>query len=304
MRFSYTLVELRHLNYFVMTAEEGSVNRASKRLFVSQPAVSRQIRDLEDELGVLLFFREPTGLSLTPAGEIALLHARDILMKAEGLQTTLQTFASSHARHRLKVGYLPTALPGFLATGMRRFKQQVTGVELQISEMSPVEQEQALRNGEIDLGLIGDPEDHLRREFQVEHILKTEMAMLVPEDHPLATRKTVSLAAFGNDHFATLSEKKFPGRSAMMQKFFAKAGIAPEIVCAAEGLSELLGLIGAGDLVALAPADLKQLPHRGVCFLPLKQPRQTLYFSAMWRTGDESQGLRELVALMKPSVAD
>ncbi|MEM6883446.1 MAG: LysR family transcriptional regulator [Verrucomicrobiota bacterium] len=292
-------MELRHLRYFVMTAQAGSVNRASERLFVSQPAVSRQIKDLEDELGMPLFIREPTGLSLTPAGETALVHARDILMKAEGLQTALKTFSENNARHSLKVGYLPTALPGFLATGMRRFKQQVSGVELQITEMSPVEQEEALRDGKIDLGLIGDPEDHLRREFQVEHILKTEFAMLVPEDHPLATRKSVSLSEFGNDPFATLSEKKFPGRTEMMQDFFGKAGISPEIVCAAEGLSELLGLIGAGDLVAIAPADLVQLPHTGVCFLPLKQPKKTLYFSAMWCKGDEPKGLRELVQNMK-----
>ncbi len=293
-------MELRHLRYFVMTAQEGSVTRASERLFVSQPAVSRQIKDLEDELGVLLFIREPTGLSLTPAGETALVHARDILIKAEGLQNALHTFTSNQARHTLKVGYLPTALPGFLAAGMRRFKQQGDGVELQITEMSPVEQGQALRDGEIDLGLIGDPADDLRREFQVEHILKTEMAMLVPEDHPLVTRKAVSLSEFGNDRFATLSEKKFPGRTEMMKDFFGKAAISPEIVCAAEGLSELLGLIGAGDLVALAPADLVQLPHLGVCFLPLKQPRKTLYFSAMWRKGHEPKGLRQLVENMKP----
>jgi len=97
-------MELRHLRYFVMTAEEGNVSRASQRLFVSQPAVSRQIKDLEEELGMSLFKREPNGLSLTPAGETALVHAREVLVKAEGLKKAMQVMAKREARHTWRMG--------------------------------------------------------------------------------------------------------------------------------------------------------------------------------------------------------
>jgi len=291
-------MELRHLRYFVMTAEEGNVSRASERLFVSQPAVSRQIKDLEEELGIPLFKREPSGLSLTPAGETALVHAREVLAKAEGLRMAMEIMTKRKTRDTLRVGYLPTALPSFLAEGMRLFNQQVKDVCLQISEMSPVEQENALRHGEIDLGLIGDPDQVFRNEFAVKKILKTEVVMIVPEDHPLATRKSVLLSEFAHDHFTTLNEEKFPGRAEMTAELFGKAGISPEVVTEAGGLSELLGTVGAGGLVALAPADLVHLPHSGVSFLPIKKPKKTLFFSAAWRKDNNARGLLALVELI------
>ncbi len=105
----------------------------------------------------------------------------------------------------------------------------------------------------------------------------------------LAKRKSVNLSELGNDTFVTLEEKHFPGRSDMMADMFCRAEIHPTVTLPARGLSELLGLVGAGVGVALAPADLIQLPHSGVVFIKLKKPKLTLPFSAAWRkTGDLS----------------
>ena len=99
------LMELRHLRYFVMAAEEANISRAAARLNVSQPAVSRQIRDLEAEWDVQLFAREPQGLRLTPAGEVALTQARDILSRALQLGEALRPFSATNRRVTLKVGF-------------------------------------------------------------------------------------------------------------------------------------------------------------------------------------------------------
>tara|TARA_R110002096_G_scaffold112163_10_gene244480 strand:- start:736 stop:1623 length:888 start_codon:yes stop_codon:yes gene_type:complete len=292
-------MELRHLRYFVMAAEEANISRAAARLNVSQPAVSRQIKDLEEELGLPLFVREPNGLSLTEGGAAALAHAREILRQSNTMVDAMEALANRQASVSVKVGFLPTALPGFLADGMRQFNRKYKNVSVQIFEMTPTEQEDALRNGEIDLALIGELCPNVKRDYHVDTIRRTEMAMVLPDDHPLAGRKSVDLSEFGEDTFVTLHEKHFPGRPQMMADMFSKAGINPEVTMHAKGLSELLGLVGGGAGVAMAPADLVQLPHFGVAFVKMKKPKLTLLFSAAWRKTGDLSGVEALVELLK-----
>jgi DNA-binding transcriptional LysR family regulator len=292
-------MELRHLRYFVMAAEEGNISRASERLNVSQPAVSRQIKDLEEELGIQLFKREPNGLSLTEAGSAALTHAREVLRQSNSMVEAMEAIASRRKARSIKVGYLPTALPGLLTKALRTFNHRYREYCVQIFEMSPTRQEEALRSGEIDLALIGEPCPDLRRDCRVETIRRTELAVIVPDNHPLAGRKSVDLAEFDGNTFVTLHEDQFPGRIELMADMFAKAGIAPEVAMRASGLSELLGIVGGGAGVALAPADLVNLPHPGVAFLKLKKPRRTMLFSAAWRKTGDLTGIEALVRLIR-----
>ena len=282
-------MELRHLRYFVMAAEEANISRAAARLNVSQPAVSRQIRDLEDELGEVLFERERNGLRLTAAGEIALVYAREVLHQASALVDAVAAQGKGRGVVSIKVGFLPTALPAFLAEGMRKFNKRYRNACVQIFEMSPSEQEEALRKGEIDIALIGEPRPEVRSEFYIETVRETPMAIIVPDDHAMASRKAVDLSELGNEIFLTLSEKMFPDRPRILSDLFTRAGIDPEVTIRASGLSELLGLVGAGAGVAFAPADSAALPHSGVTFLEMKSPQLVLMFSAAWRkTGDAS----------------
>lgn len=282
-----------------MAAEEKNISRASDRLNVSQPAVSRQIKDLEDELGVQLFIREPNGLSLTDAGTAALTHAQQILRQANTMTEAMKAMASRGKTYSLKVGFLPTVLPGLLTNAMRAFNQTHPDYCVQIFEMSPIRQEEALEKGEINLALIGDPSDEIRRKYHAETISRTELAMLVPDTHPLAGRKSVDLAEFGSDTFVTLHEDQFPGRIEMMADLFSSAGINPKVAIRATGLSELIGLIGGSAGVAVAPADLKNLLHPGVAFLNLRKPSRRLQFSAVWQKDESSGGIDDLVQILK-----
>ena len=275
------------------------MSRAAARLNVSQPAVSRQIKDLEEELGLPLFVREPNGLSLTEGGAAALAHAREILRQSNTMVEAMEAMANREATVTVKVGFLPTALPGFLADGMRQFNRKYKNVSVQIFEMTPTEQEEALRDGEIDLALIGELCPNVKKDYHVDTIRRTEMAMVLPDDHPLAGRKSVNLSEFGEDTFVTLHEKHFPGRPQMMADMFSKAGINPEVTMHAKGLSELLGLVGGGAGVAMAPADMVQLPHHGVVFVKMKKPKLSLLFSAAWRKTGDLSGVEALVALLK-----
>ena len=295
-------MELRHLRYFVMAAEERNISRAAARLNISQPAVSRQIRDLEQELGIALFERESSGLHLTEAGQTALLHAQDLLRRARptDLATAMEVFKQPSKR-ALRVGFIATALPGFLTASLRTFNRSHHGVCTQIRELSPLQQEQALRAGEIDIALLGTPCPELKKEFRTEVILKTPMAIVLPDDHLLALRKSIDLAELADEPFVSLHEKHFPGRPALLADLCERAGFTAKVRLKAAGLQELLGLVGGGAGVGVLPEDVHQLPHPGVVFVKMRKPRLNLTSSAVWRQDQESTDLLELIALLKSS---
>ena len=116
------------------------------------------------------------------------------------------------------------------------------------------------------------------------------MAAVVPDDHRLAHRKVIDLAELADDTFLSLHEKQFPGRPELMKTVFARAGIAPRVVLKAEGLTALLGQVGAGNGVAVVPSDVDVLPHTGVAFIRLRRPRVTLVSSAVWDRARETTG--------------
>lgn len=292
-------MELRHLRYFVMAAEEENISRASSRLNVSQPAVSRQIRDLEDELGVTLFERDHNGLHLTDAGATVLWHAREVLQQVNALTDSLLPFATHQKPVSLKIGYIATALAGFLKEGLRQFNCEHKSVCIQIFEMSPRQQETALREGEIDLAFLGNPSPEVKRDFQTKPIRKVPMAAIVAEDHPLAKRKSIDFTELAGDPFLSLHEKHFPGRPELIKELFKRTGIPLKVALKVNGLSEILGLVAAGSGVAVVPADLAEFPHAGIVFLTLKRPKISLFSSAAWREDGETPELRALLELIQ-----
>lgn len=287
-----------------MAAEEANISRAAARLNVSQPAVSRQIRDLEAEWDVELFAREPQGLRLTPAGEVALGRARDILLEAQALTELLEPLRASGRKTTLRVGYIPTALPGLLAEGLKHFNQSEPRVCIQISEMHPGDQITALRDGRLDLALPGAPGAKARKEFFTQSLRTTPLAMVVPTDHRFARRRSVELNEFGQDAFLSLDESRFPGREKLHRRLFKLAGINPEVPLHANGLGELLGLVGSGAGVALAPADLQRLQSSGVRFLKLTRPTMRFSFYAVWRDSDRRAHVENFVDVLKRAQTD
>ena len=291
-------MELRHLRYFVTCAEEGSINRATERLNISQPAVSRQLRDLEEELGVKLFIRKAQGLKLTDDGETALIYARDLLRRSNAMMETFKR-RGENTRKTIQVGYIPTALSGFLAQGLRRFHEEHAGVKVHIREMNPRAQEVALTDGEIDLALLGTASGPLKNRFGTAHILKTPLSIVLPNNHLLTLRKSINLVELEGESFVSLHERNFPRRPQLIADLSEKAGFAIEVDVKANGLSEALGLVAAGTGIAVLPADVDRMPHPGVVFVKMNKPRVYLTSSAVWRKDKMEEDIKELVRYLQ-----
>lgn len=291
-------IELRHLKYFVTIAEEGSVSRAAERLNISQPAVSRQLRDLEDELGTPLFDRSSQGPTLTGSGETALLHAKDLLRRANDLMSALKP-REEQSRKVLKVGYIPTALTGFLADGMRKFNESNENTCVQIREINPAQQETALREGELDLALLGSACPELQKDYSISPILRVALSVLLPDNHLLALRKSIDLIELADETFVSLNERDFPGRPEMLAELSEKARFPIKVGVKAEGLSEALGMVAGGAGIAVLPEDVANMPHPGVVFVKMKRPRIFLESSAVWKKHGPEPEVVELVGVLK-----
>jgi DNA-binding transcriptional LysR family regulator len=286
-------MELRHLRYFVTIAEELNVSRASARLRISQPAVSRQLRDLEEELGVDLFHRGNSKLKLTDAGEAFLAHARDLLRRSNDAASSMAAFRPQ-ARRTLTVGYIAPVL-ATLTPALRTFGQKNPDVEIVLCEMAPGEQVKALRNGRIDLALPGNPCPELAHEFELVVLQQIPFHAVLPDNHLLALRKRIALAELKDEVFIGFDEDRFPGRNEVICRACQQAGFTPRLVQRVESLSALLAKVAAGGVVTLTPREVGQLPHPGAVLIPLKPPYPSVASAAVFRKGEPKPAVVDLM---------
>jgi len=290
-------MELRHLRYFVTVAEELNVSRAAARLRISQPAVSRQLRDLEQELGVDLFDRRNSKLKLTAAGEAFLAHARDLLRRSNDASREMLAFRAKTGQ-TLTVGYIAPVL-ATLTPALRDFGQKRPDIELVLREMTPGEQVQALRDDRIDVALPGNPCAELADEFEVVLLGQISFQAVLPDNHLLALRKRIGLAELRDDTFIGFDEEQFPGRNDLICRACQAAGFTPRLRYRVESLSALLAKVGAGSGVTLTPQEVGQLPHPGAVLIPLKPPVPSVGSAAVYKKGAPKAAVVDLMASLR-----
>lgn len=293
-KLNLSRMELRHLKYFLTVAEERHFNRAAARLRISQPAISRQIKDLEHELGVELLTRDGHQVGLTPAGETFLAHARDLIKRASRACEDMRPFRRSSGE-RLSIGFITPVMTSTLMPALPHFKKQHPDVEIEFLELSPQAQIESLRARRIDLGFIGSTCEKLQTEFEVSVVKKIALAAVLPGNHPLASRKRIMLAELSSDVFVGFSENTQPGRFDTMCHICQKAGFTPSIRYHADSLAAALALIGIDKGVSLMPEEISRLPHPNVVFIKLRGPVPRLLSMAAYRKSDENRMIADLI---------
>src|SRR5262245_23038506 len=184
-------MELRHLRYFVAVAEEENVSRAALKLHVSQPALSRQIRDLEEELGFQLLERSAKSVHLTEAGRVFLEEARAVLQRAEEAVKAAGAVASGGELH---IGYAPSLTARILPPALRAFQAVAPGVKVRLHDLSTEEMLSGLREGKLQIAFLVKPTRAMLRGLRFEELTRDALRLAVTPKHPPASRTTVTLA--------------------------------------------------------------------------------------------------------------
>ncbi|MBV9229224.1 MAG: LysR family transcriptional regulator, partial [Chloroflexi bacterium] len=191
-------MELRHLHYFIAVAEELHFGKAAERLQMAQPPLSQQIRQLEDELGVQLFYRTKRHVQLTEAGHVFLQEARQTLIQAEQAIVAARR-AGRGELGRLAIGFVGSATSDILPTLIRGFQERYPEVELLLRELTTAQQVRALQDGRIHVGILRPPvhDDTLR----IETLFKEPLIVALPERHPLSSQVQLPIEALAREHF-------------------------------------------------------------------------------------------------------
>jgi DNA-binding transcriptional LysR family regulator len=261
-------VELRHLRYFVAVAEELHFRRAAERLYVAQPAVSEQVRKLEEELGVRLFDRTPRGVSLTAAGAALLEQARRVLQQAEVARTAAQE-AAQGTSDRIRIGHLPDLLPRSVARALRMLG--TGGIHLQIHlETGPaLRLIGQLRERQLDAVIVGLPVP--TNGLRITRTGTERAIAALPAGHPHASSRSVSLRRLAPDRVISLPRDSNPAFHTAIVAMCRDAGLSPTLLEVGEARTEhALLAVASGGGMALVPESAAER-HRvpGVRFVPV-----------------------------------
>jgi DNA-binding transcriptional LysR family regulator len=260
------LMELRHLRYLVAAADNGSFSGAARRLHVAQSAISEQLSDLEQEIGVQLFTRSSRKTSLTSAGELFLAEARQILADADHAVETARR-AQRGEIGSLSIGFFAGSVGVNFPRLIRSFRKQHPGVRLSMVEMTSTRQWQALVNGEIDIGFTRRVEPEFRTDLISEILHQDPIVAIVPKGHPVAPGP-VDLRDLASEPFVLSSRDTSPAVFDKVIELCSEAGFSPRIASISSVWSSVAVMVQAGEGIALLPLNQQQSRTRDLAFCP------------------------------------
>ncbi len=289
-------MELRHLRYFIGVGEEQHFGRAAERLQIAQPALSRQIQDLEREVGFLLFERLPRGVRLSEAGKVFLSDARRILQDVDDAKRRAERIALGQAG-TLRVG-IATAISwhGLVVNAFREFRRRQPDVELMLHHMVSVHQVEAVLADRLDAGLAAAVtpwhEDLEHRQFALDR-----MVLAVPKGHPLTKTARIRLRDLRSTPFIWFHRWVNPTFYDQMMEACARGGLsAPRIVQEATDRDTVLGLVQCQIGIAWLTESTRWHCPRGVVLLPVVDMNVRLPFNLIWKKDNSSPLLQKFVA--------
>jgi DNA-binding transcriptional LysR family regulator len=296
-------MELRHLRYVIAVAEELHFGRAAARLNMSQPPLSQQIRQLEEEIGTKLFRRTNRQVRLTEAGEAFVREARQIIAHAEHA-AKIAVRASKGEIGQLTVATVTSTESGFFKVVvdiLRAFAARYPNVRLVLRSLNPDQQVHALREGRIQVGFLTLPVED--EELEIEWVRGEPLMLALPERHPLAAKSSVPLRTLATEPHIMFSRTMFPGYYDLVVSSCRNAGFSLNIVHEADAIYTVLALVAAGLGVSLLPASIQETPRHGIVFRNVQGPMPHIEMGAAYRREAPSNVLRSFLEVVREVTA-
>ncbi|MGY1949334.1 LysR family transcriptional regulator [Pseudomonas pergaminensis] len=273
---------IRHLWLFLAVAEEQNFGRAAKRLGMSQPPLSEQIQILEQALKVTLFERSRRGARLTPVGAAILPAVRKFADQLQRLELAVEEAVAGQSA-MLTIGAISTAMFDVLPGVIEQLKNQYPQLTVSVREIDSVEAIPALEAGDIDLAfarLDGD----FGASIQSFPLTEDRLMVALPVDHPLASRKRISLASLATEPLVMFSRKVSPVYFDSLIATCRASGFSPRVLHEVRSVASQIAFVSCGQGIALVPASLKKLAPSNVVLRPLSQKLNVVTTAVAWNT--------------------
>lgn len=261
-------MELRHLRYFVAVAETENVSRAAAKLHISQPALSRQISDLEEELGFLLLERSAKSVRLTDAGRTFLPEARAVLERADEAVKAAKAVATG-AKGELHIGYAPSLTARILPPTLRAFQAELPNVRVKLHDLSTEEMFTGLSDGKLEFAFVAKPGKRMLRGLTFEELVEDPVRLALSPKHPLAGSRAVTIAEIMHEPIIAYSRKDYPDAHELLSKVFAAGKTRPRIIEEHDSVSGLIAAVESGAGVAIVTETLTCLAGMRLKLIPI-----------------------------------
>jgi DNA-binding transcriptional LysR family regulator len=273
-------MELRQLRYFVAAAEEGNISRAAKRIFLTQPALSRQIKALEHEIGQCLFERQARSIRLTAAGEALVGPARELLRHADQVLAQARTAGRAVL---LRVGYAPSLAAGLLSAAVETFTQTHPNARVELSDLSTAEMLAGLESNELDV-VLGVQSPRETRGVNWTPLLRAPWQLAVNRNHPLARRARIAPADVAREPLLVFCRRDYPEYWDTVTGWLRAHQVQPRIAGEYDGVDSLLAAVESRLGVAVVLARMAHRLPRRVCLRPLSAAPEPLCIAAGCRS--------------------
>jgi DNA-binding transcriptional LysR family regulator len=293
-------VELRHLRYFATVGEVLNFTKAAQKLRVAQPALSRQIRDLEEELGVQLLERGARATKLSEAGAVFLVEARAVLERADKAVKAVRDVALGE-RVEIHVGYAPSLTIELLPCALHSFHNIAPSVHVKLHDLSSEEMLRGMGEGKFSLCLVARPEKESMRGLKFELLQEYPICVGVPSDHRLAQAKSVKLAQITAEPLVAYSRTEYPEYHAMLKELFASTGSELRIAEEHDSAPSLIAAARIGRGFIIGPACLGMLAGARLKFRPLTPAPPPVQVGALFDPARLSDGVAKFLAAVRSS---
>lgn len=293
-------MELRHLRYFVAVADEENVTRAAARLHVSQPALSRQVRDLEDELGVPLFERSAKAVRLTEAGRIFLDEARAVLLRSDQAISAVRA-AAGGIQGEIHVGYAPSLTVQILPKTLRSFQAAQPGIRVMLHDYTTEEMLVGVREGKLHVALVVRPNVRKMRGLHFDELARYPVCVAVPLGHPLARSRSVKWEKLGRETLIAYSRAGYPEYHESLGAIAELIGGKPKIGEEHDSVTSVIAAVEAGRGVALVASCISCLAGPRLKVLPLVPESAPIIVGALRHAGAVSPAVQQFIASAQPA---
>jgi len=261
-------MELRHLRYFLAVGEALNFTKAAAQLRVAQPALSRQVQDLEDEIGVDLMKRSPRGVTLTAEGKLFLDEVRELLKRADESVEKVRALARGEYGE-LHVGYAPSPTVEILPPALAAFQKAVPRVKVLLHDLSSDELIAGLRNGTLELAITVEPAGEQTAGIEFEVLSTQPLWVAMTAAHSFARLKSIPLEKMAAETLVGLSRKDYPEYYRFLERLFATIHAKPRIAVECDSASSLITEVEAGRGIALASPNFKLVAGKRLLYRPL-----------------------------------
>lgn len=291
-------MELRHLRYFNAVATELHFGRAAEKLHIAQPPLSKQIQDLETELGFELFIRTKRSVALTPAGQVFLIEVDQIFQKLDRA-IDIGRKTSRGELGQISIGFVGSATYNILPVMLRQFRDRYPDVQIELHELTTDRQLVWLREGKIDIGLIRP--QNISLDFGSQIIFRESLVVALPSNHHLANLATIELSLLATEPFILFARQLAPGLYDPIITICQAAGFSPQVVQECTQMQTIVSLVSANMGISILPASIQEAKRQGVVYKLITAGSdidQLATIAIIWRLNDDSPTMKRLLEIV------